>query len=346
MRKFFWKFARVLSIASLTFASAALAQSDPCQKGSTLFHARRWAEAASAFSECESISPGKTDALLYRGKALVNVPDFAGAAESLESYVASHPTSDDALYLLAYTRFRQDKPKDSLDLLTRAAKIRAPEAGDLKVAALDYVLLNDYTDAAKYLELSLQMNPADAEALYHLGRVRYQQNKFDAAIAAFEAVLRQEPGNVKAQENLGLCLEAENRNQEALAAYRQAVDLDAQSAVRNAQPYIDLGKLLNTLDCPEEAAPLLSTALKIQPESPAAHYELGRAYFLAGKFDDARQQLETAVRLDPAKGAPHYLLGRVYSRMGKSEQAAAEFKVTEELVRQKNARSGGMETGR
>jgi tetratricopeptide (TPR) repeat protein len=124
-----------------------------------LFQQHRWAEAAAAFAECEKNAPGKTAALLYRGKSLVNLGQFDEAASSLQSYRNTHPQSDDATYLLAYIRFRENKPKDSLQLFTEAARLHDPSADDLKVVALDYVLLSDYDHAARYLEESLAKDP-------------------------------------------------------------------------------------------------------------------------------------------------------------------------------------------
>lgn len=318
------------------------AESATCTHAADLFRQHAWAAAADAFALCEKADPGQTDALLYRGKALVNSGDFAGASVALESYVSGHTNSDDALYLLGYVRFRQDQPKESLSFFNRAAKLRNPQAGDLKIAALDYVLLNDYANAARYLEQSVRMDPSDLETRYHLGRVRYQQNKFEDAIAAFEAVLQRDPTNLKAEDNLGLCLEAKNQNQAAIAAYRKAIELDTASSSHSEQPYLNLGKLLTTLNRAGEAVPLLSQAVKIQPQSAASHYELGRAEFALEYFDEARAQLEDAVRIEPGNSSSHYLLGRTYSRLGRSPEAAEQFKLTETLIRQKNGRSGGM----
>lgn len=317
-----------------------------CEQAAALFRAHRWADAAQAFSECEVSSPGQTDALLYRGKALVNLNDFTAAAASLETYLASHPQADDALYLLGYVRFRQDQPKRSIETFQRAAKIKAPVAADVKIAALDYALLGDYYDAANYLEQSLKMDPNDLEARYHLGRVRYQQNQFDQAMAAFQEVLRRDPANLKAQYNLGLCLEAKNQTQAALASYRKAIALDTAAPTHSEEPYLVYGKLLNTVNRASEAVPLLTKAVEIQPKSAEAHYELGRAQFALGRFDDARGQLEQAVQLNPGDSPTHYLLGRVYTRLGKPEQAAEQFKMTEQLMHQKNKESGGMATRR
>ena len=332
--------------SSLLLASASFAQTNVCQRANQFFGDHRWSEAAEAFKDCEGASSGATDALLFRGKALVNLGDFAAAASSLESYITSHSQSDDALYLLGYVRFRQDRPKDSLDLFARAAKLKGPQASDLKIAALDYVLLNDYISAARYLERSLQLNPDDIEARYHLGRVRYQQNQFDAAIDAFQEVLRHNPQDVKAEENLGLCLEAKNQNNAAITAYRKAIELESDAPSRSEQPYVDLGKLLTTLNRGEDAIPVLSQAVAIKPQSPIARYELGRAQLYAGHIDKARMQLEESVHLDPSNRSAHYLLGRVYKRMGKNDEAAAQFKLTEELIRQHNGESGGMASSR
>ena len=333
--------ARVM-LGVLMFAGTICAQIGICDQAAALFHDRRWPEAAEGFASCDRVAPGQTDALLYRGKALINGQKFGEAAASLESYLATHPGSDDALYLLGYVRFRQDQPKESLALFTQAAKRKPPAADDLKIAALDYVLLNDYDSAARYLERSLQMNPDDAEARYHLGRVRYQQNQFDTAIAAFEEVLRRNPSDVKAENNLGLCLEAKNRVDAALAAYRKAIDMEMASGVISEQPYLNLSKLLITMNRAAEAVPVLEQAARIAPDAATVHYELGRAQFSQEHFESAREQLERAVTLDPTASSSHFLLGRIYQRLGKREQSAREFALTEGLIRQQNAKSGGM----
>jgi tetratricopeptide (TPR) repeat protein len=316
----------------------AYPQSAVCDQAAAHFQARRWTDAAQAYAECEKFSSPDGEAHLFRAKALVNTGDFNVAAAELDAYIATKPQSDDALYLLGFVRFRQNQPRESLETFARASKIRPPQASDLKIAALDYVLLNDYTSAARYLEQSLAMDPADNEALYHVGRVRYQQNRFDLAIEAFESLLKRDPANLKAEDNLGLCLEATGKSSAAISAYRKAIEMDAQAEPHSEQPYLNLGKLLNTLNREAEALPVLTKAITINEGSPGAHYELGRAEFALDRFEEARGQLERAAELDPHNSAPHYLLGRILSRMGRQQEAAAEFKLTENLIREKDSK--------
>jgi len=180
-------------LVAMIFPPGISGQSAACPAAMKMFRQQRWADAAAGFEQCEQQDPGKTNALLYRGKALVNLRQFESAESALRTYAKSNPQSADAAYLLAFIAFREDKPAESLQLFSDAAKLNPPTANDLTIAALDYVLLNQYSDAAHYLELSLKMNPDDVEARYHLGRVRYQQNQFDLAIAAFQEVIKRDP---------------------------------------------------------------------------------------------------------------------------------------------------------
>jgi tetratricopeptide (TPR) repeat protein len=342
---FFTANALLIFGTAAVFAFQAKAPSSSCDQAMHLFQQRRWAEAETAFAECEKKESGKSDAYLYRGKALVNLGRFDEAAQALDKYRATHPNADDATYLLAYVRFRQNKAKESLQLFTDAARLKPPTADDLKLVALDYVLLNDYADAARYLEESLAMDPANIEARYHLGRVRYQQNRFDLAIAAFQEVLQRDPNNAKAQDNLGLSLEAKNETDAALAAYRKAVKLDEALPAHSEQPYLNLGVLLAKSGFAQEAVTQLVRASTIAPVSGKTHYQLAKAYFDLNRFGDARQEAEKAVSLDASDSAGHYLLGRIYQRSGKAEAANEQFRITEKLIHEKAPGSAGMASG-
>ena len=321
--------ALALLIATI-FPLKICGQTASCPAAMELFHQRRWTDAAAGFDECEKRDPGKTDALLYRGKALVNLRQFEEAASPLQAYVA----------------FRQDKPVESLRLFSDAANLKPPTANDLTIAALDYVLLNDYSDAAHYLELALKMNPDDVEARYHLGRVRYQQNQFDLAIAAFQEVIKRDPANVKALDNLGLSFEAKNEVEAATNAYKKAIDLDGAAGSHSEQPYLNLGTLFEKSNRFQEAVPLLAHASEIAPAEFKPHYELAKVYFDSTQWESARQQAEKAVELNPKDSSSHYLLGRIYQRLGQKELANQEFQRTAALIRNKDASSqGGMASG-
>jgi tetratricopeptide (TPR) repeat protein len=334
-----------IALAAICFVNSSFCQNTERDQALNLFRQERWLEAASVFAALEKQQPGQTDALLYRGKCLVNLSQFKDATEALQAYIASHPQSDDAMYLLAYVFFREDKPKESLQLFTDAAKLRSPTSDHLKIVSLDYVLLKDYVDAGHYLEIVLDMDPNNLEARYYLGRVRYQQNRLDDAMAAFREVLRRDPSNVKAEDNLGLCLEGKNQVEQAIAAYQNAIALDESSLVHTEQPYLNLGILQARNNNNREALLLLTKAQKIAPKSAQVHYQLAKSLFSLNRVEDAQHEAETGLQLNPKDAPSHYLLGRIYHTLGKGDLSLQQFKLFEDLLRSDSGNSAGMTGG-
>src|SRR5579859_7615977 len=173
------------------------------------FRAGNYAQAATMFATVESAAPGVTDALLYRAKALVHLEDFSGADQALRSYLQAHPSSSDALYMLGFVLNRENRAADSLAIYTAAAGITPPTSDDLKIVGLDYVLLNDYVDAIKWLQKAVAFDNRNKDAWYYLGRAYYTRSQLNEARKAFQIVLDLDPGNAKAENNLGLIFETE-----------------------------------------------------------------------------------------------------------------------------------------
>jgi Flp pilus assembly protein TadD len=269
---------------------------------------------------------------LSRAKDLVVANDFPEAEKALREIVREQPTSIAALNLLGFALYRENQPKDSLNFLIRGAAIRPPRADVLKVMGLDCVLLKDNPGADRYLSLSLQQDSSDTVALYYLGRVKYTEGRFLDAVDAFERVLRGEPHNVRAENNLGLGLEALNRPDEAVAAYRSAIAMEKGAPHPSEQPLLNLGILLTNRGQVDEAVTLLAQAATLSPNSPKAHFGLGRAYMLAGRWEDARKELERAVVLDATDGGLHFQLAKAYRHLGLMPKAHAEFLLSESLL--------------
>jgi Flp pilus assembly protein TadD len=272
------------------------------------------------------------DPSLYHAKALLLANDYQGAEKALRAIVLERPTSVAALNLLGYVLYHENQPKDSLDFLMRGAGIRPPRADVLKVMGLDCVLLKDTVSADRYLTLSLQQDSTDPVVLYYLGRAKYTEGHFPDAVDAFERVLHLEPQNVRAENNLGLALEALNRADEAEAAYRRSIAMEKGAEHPSEQPFLNIGILLTNRGETQEAITLLARAATLAPNSPKAHFALGRAYMLASRWDDARKEMEEAVGLDATDGGLHFQLGKVYRHLGLLSQARSEFALSGRLL--------------
>lgn len=330
--------------ASLVFATVLFAFSGPSNAivvpettGWRPVRAPQWQNVSRAVS-----SNAQPDALLQRARELLNKGQLKEAEQSVREYLEGHSNSADGHFLLGYIFFKEQKAGASLAEYTEGAKYHDPDASDLKIVALDYVLLGAYTDADRWLTRSVEANPQDSESWYYLGRTKYNENRFQEGNHAFEQCLRLDPKNVKAQANLGLALEGLGRTGDALAAYRKAIAMQDQGAPKNAEPFINLGNLLLQQNQIDDAIENLVKAREISPQDSRVYESLGKAYLRLNKFAEAKAELQQAVALAPNSPAAHYMLGQVYRKTGATERAKAEFDRAVELNKTKS--SGGMST--
>lgn len=221
------------------------------------------------------------------------------ADHNVRQYLAKHPNSPDAHYMLGFVLFRELQSraaadsgasdagfrtataKASLAEYTEGAKYRAPSYLDLKIVALDYVLLEDYPDADRWLSRAVEWNPRDIESWYDLGRIKYFETSYPEAVTAFSHCLELDSKNVKAEDNLGMTYARLNRQNDAITALQNAIAWQAPLQDKNPQPFIDLGAVLIGEKRPGEAVAYLLQATKIAPGNGKAQELLSQARSLA-----------------------------------------------------------------
>jgi tetratricopeptide (TPR) repeat protein len=77
----------------------------------------------------------------------------------------------------------------------------------------------------------------------------------------------------------------------------------------------------------DRATPEVTAALRLDPDSSAAHYASGMLQYITGRRDGAVQSLRRAIELDPDADEPHRLLGwRLLSPQGRTDEAVAELR--------------------
>jgi tetratricopeptide (TPR) repeat protein len=77
----------------------------------------------------------------------------------------------------------------------------------------------------------------------------------------------------------------------------------------------------------EEAAKYLTEAVRIMPNFPEAHHNLGNALRNLGNFDQAIRHYNIALRLDPAYTSAHYGLGLALADKGDYDAAIEHYKI-------------------
>jgi tetratricopeptide (TPR) repeat protein len=239
--------------------------------------------------------------------------------------------------------YRDAKVKESLAEFTAGAKYHVPNAFDLKIVGLDYILLKDYLDADHWLTRSLQWDPRDAQAWYYMGRTKYSESQFREAIEAFAHCLRLEPRNIQAENNVGLSYEALGQPDQAIQAFKNAIAWEVESPDKDPEPFIELAHLYLNQNEPEKAVPYLSQSIAIFPRVSKAHETLGKAYSLLHRLPEAQAELEQAVALAPEAASLHCMLGQVYRQEGMVKEAKAAFDRCAALQQTQSANPSGTE---
>jgi tetratricopeptide (TPR) repeat protein len=271
---------------------------------------------------------------LMVARGFVGTGDYPAGERALRTLLTQVPALADAHYLLGFALLHEGKPSESLAEYTEGAKYREPGPEELTSVGLDYLQLNTYGDAEKWLTAAAKRAPERPLIWYLLGRTQYAEGHGEDAARSLLTCLRLDPHRLRAQYLLGLTYELLKRPTEAETAYRAAIAWQENAAGKDLEPYLDLGTLLRKQGKVKEAIPLLAVAAEGSKDA-AAHEELGLAFEDAGRYNDAAGELKAAVALTPAgssseSAALHFFLGRVDRKGGREDDARREFALAAE----------------
>ena len=124
-----------------------------------------------------------------------------------------------------------------------------------------------------------------------------------------------------AHQILGLLYVRKEQYDLALAEGQRAVTLAPNWALN----YAALGIILNQVGQAENAIESIEKGIRLDPHFAAfMSTQLGQAYYLAGRYDEALTALKRHLARYPANTSAHLYLAAVYSETGREEAARAE----------------------
>ncbi|HET7838824.1 MAG TPA: tetratricopeptide repeat protein, partial [Rectinemataceae bacterium] len=124
----------------------------------------------------------------------------------------------------------------------------------------------------------------DAETSFPDGEDKYAGQKLAEIADSLYSAAKKNPGQP-----------ADAALQESIQTARDAKKKDAN----NAMPYYTLGKINADLKQTDNAITELKQANSLDPKNYLYAYELGKAYFAARRYEDARQAFDATVTLNP-----------------------------------------------
>ena len=255
---------------------------------------------------------------LERGQAL----GLSGSAQSLR----------EARYTLGLLLLRAGEFDRATSVLQSALKPNPQDSAILD--ALGLGLLHR-------IDRPTQILPADKELVRSAGDIAalLENSRYDEAFPLFKSLLEKYPRAPFLHYSYGTALLALSQFDQSALQMR----LEIAVSPANPLPYLRLASIALRQHAPTDAVDPARKALALAPNSPEAHYLLGRALFESGDDAVALHELEIAGKLSPASPEVHFNLARAYARAKMPDAAATEratFARLNSISEQQRSRSG------
>lgn len=286
---------------------------------------RRTLSAGACLFLAAALGLGAQTTALEEAQNLISNRDFQRAIDVASDYLRENPLSVQGRLVLANAYFMAQKLNDALQAAQQVLELEADHPDALKIKANAEYLLGDFGAAEGTLLGFLVRHPDDEAAAYMLGRMYYQEKRYEHAAGLFQRVLRVNPRSYKAYDNLGLCYEALHETDLAIRHYLTAIKLVEEDHPEYDWPYANLANLLIDQGDLEKAFSAAVKAANRNPHSARNFYLGGKALSKLGETEQAVKWLQRSIELDPRYSEPLYLLGHIYQRMGEKEKAAETF---------------------
>jgi tetratricopeptide (TPR) repeat protein len=146
-------------------------------------------------------------------------------------------------------------------------------------------------------------------------------------IVGYETMIRFEPSNVDLRNDVAVLYTETGQPARAVTHLLAVVQQQPDSPAA----HYNLGTVLSSTGRVTEAIEQYQQALRLQPDYGSAHNNLGHALLATGRTDDALQHFREAVRLDPQNGGAHYNIGTLAIARGNVSEAIDHFRAAVRL---------------
>jgi adenylate cyclase len=193
-----------------------------------------------------------------------------------------------------------------------------------------YHLAGHYAEAIATLQEASRRSPdfmltyihlAISYLLQWLSQQGAEPQTLEPAVAAAQRALTLDASFYGNHRNMGAIYLYQRQYEQALAEMERAVAL----APNLAGSYAALAVVLSLMGRTEEALEAAAQALRREPEITDVHLaDVGRAYALAGRYEEAKVPLQRFLSHYPNILPAHLVLALVYSELGQTAEAQAE----------------------
>ena len=204
--------------------------------------------------------------------------------------------------------------------------------GDSEGALAAYQEVVDLTTGPRYAQQdsATQVDWQEQEeiAAFNLAQGYARLERYDDALAAYEAYLERNPGNITAVSNMAGTLAQMGMADSANAVYSNLMDRPGMGA----RELFVVGIGLYNAENYSRAAQAFKASLDMNNMSRDAAFNYAQSLFLAEEFDDLEAAGRHLIELDPNNPNGYLLAGQGLLNMDQTEEALEISNISEELA--------------
>ena len=178
-------------------------------------------------------------------------------------------------------------------------------------------MTNGLQEQKSAIEVCLEIEPENANALHYLGILLHQTGQSEEALALVQRSLDLDPGMGPWFNNLGNVLLTVGRYNEAAAAYEKCAELD----LSNTEVLNNLGVLNCRLGQHEKGIAYLERAISDNPKLKSAYFNLATVLTHLGRTEEAFFLMADALALGPQDPEARRSLALLFGKAGRLKEA-------------------------
>lgn len=250
------------------------------------------------FREAIEANPELDLAHAALARVLLENERWAEARAAAEAFLEVKPEEPLALQTLYDAYWGEDNKEEADKVLARLAAVQPGDAVAARIfnQAVAATRKQDYEAAAKGFEKAYELDSSLHQALLPLAQIHYSKSEWQGAIDRAEAYLEHDKANARAHIVRYLSYRELGNQEAAEAAFGQLSEGSPKAAaemfLRDGINYFNDGAIPKSIEAVE-------TSIKLDPENPKAHHQLGLCYSSSGENDKARAAFEKFLELAP-----------------------------------------------
>ena len=249
------------------------------------------------------------------------------ALDAYDQALTIKPDAVAALQQAAGVAEHQNSLERSLSYWLRLKKIQPEDPATLLGFGRVCLKMDLLDDAESALSKAAASRPDDIAYQYTLAAANVGKRQFEAAQTLLEHLITQHPHDAQLEYALGSVLYLQGRLSDAAGHLRES--LKVQPEQLGSRYYLAL--VARDLGNDADAIQMLQALVIRYPNHAPSSEALGGLLMNGQRYSEAETEMRKAVRLDPTSVKANYQLGLLLARMGRKDAADQQLAVAKSL---------------